>query len=201
MEFKIFGIKVYISIFFIGLIALIMLLDRSGLSLYGFIAMFIHEMGHLLLMAAFKTMPSKIVFQPAGIIITKRFTTNTFEKDLAIATGGCLANLIVIIISTIIYFFGGEDPVWFAFAVVNASICLFNLIPIHGLDGLDIIKFSLYCKTDKAKADKICKIVSLLSLLIMIIGVSLLIFYTKENYTLLICVLYLVILGLMNLKS
>ena len=83
-----------LSIFFTMLIS-ILLLDKSGVILYGIMSVTLHEIGHLIAMLFVKCVPDEIILQPAGIMIKRSSDIISLNKKLIIASAGCLMNMVL----------------------------------------------------------------------------------------------------------
>ena len=158
MEIRLFGCKIYISLLSIAMICLILFFDSTGIILFGLCSVLIHETGHILFMAALKQMPDEIIMQPAGVIIKRKNLIMKYSDELLVATAGCLFNLIFGLCFISLYYVN-YNLLWMIFAAANLSIAFFNLLPVAGLDGGDILKFFLYRIMPENKADTICKII------------------------------------------
>ena len=199
MDFKIGNCRICISPLFAVMLSLILLIDRTGIMLFGILSVIIHETGHLVFMFLTKKHPEKVVFQLGGIIITSKKTAS-YNSELLIALGGCLLNFLACLTSGFIYLYN-RNEMMFIFSAANFGLMIFNLMPINSLDGMDIIKFSLLKKYSLEKVRSVCNIISLCFLLVA----SFLSVYSVVtlglNPTILICLLYLLILTLLSMKN
>ena len=196
MTIKIFGSKITISFLFTALIALLLLFDKSGIFVLALIAIIIHETGHLLAMKLLKQTPLEIRMMPAGVIITKNKILTSFKDEFIIASGGIILNLFFTIIFVIFYKYQISQRFFLSLAIINIIIAIFNMLPIYGLDGYDMLRILLCRKNEKAHIMIIISSVTIC--LILILGIIL--FYKYYNPTLMITALYLIILTILNLK-
>ena len=196
MTIKIFGSKITISFLFTALIALLLLFDKSGIFVLALIAIIIHETGHLLAMKLLKQTPLEIRMMPAGVIITKNKILTSFKDEFIIASGGIILNLYFTIIFVIFYKCQISERFFLSLAIINIIIAIFNMLPIYGLDGYDMLRILLCRKNEKAHIMIIISSVTIC--LILILGIIL--FYKYYNPTLMITALYLIILTILNLK-
>ena len=200
MTIKLFGCKIYISMLFLTMITLMLLLDKTGLILLGFTAVFLHELGHLIAMEATQNRPRLVVLQPAGITIKQGGKIAAANDELKIACAGCLANMIWgLLFSAIYLIFNSELSMMFAAS--NFCVMGFNLIPVCGLDGYDILLNVMSRLTPPLRAEKICRKLSLMLVFTALLGSFLLIITQQGSITLVICTLYLLILCLMSLRT
>ena len=191
MTIRLFGCKIYISLLFLTMITLMLMLDKTGLILLGFAAVFLHELGHLIAMAATGTRPRLVVLQPAGVTIKRGGKIASANDELKIASAGCLANLIWAIIFLSLY------------QIFKSELCVmgFNLIPVCGLDGYDIVLNLLMRKILPVRAEKLSRKISLIFIFTAMLGSFLLIITQQGSITLVICTLYLLILCIISLRT
>lgn len=116
-----------------------LIFDRLNIFLFLLISALLHEAGHILVCIALKTKP-KISISPFGIKLCG-YPQNKISK-LMVLSGGPFANLLIIIIMSFLlcHRFSLNK---YIFMCINIVIMLFNLLPIHFLDGGQIIL--LFC--------------------------------------------------------
>lgn len=166
MKFKLFNIHFHISYYFASILALIISNDQFIISIFFLLTIIIHELGHLICIYVFKITPSDILFQAYGIQIKlDSIYSMSYSKELVILLGGSGLNFIV---SAILFYL--HKPQLLFFIISNISIGVFNLLPIHSLDGGRIIYIILTLFTPENIAHKISFCVSL----IFILGFSIL---------------------------
>lgn len=199
MAIRILHCKIYISLLFLSVLCILLLVDQTGIMLFGICAVILHELGHLAVMAALRILPQEIVLQPAGILIKRKNEITSYKKELAVAAGGCFVNLLLFAVCALLYRTAANEKLML-FAVSNLSIAVFNLIPLHGLDGYDMINIVLSMKLHKTAADRISGILAMFSLLLLTAAATALFIYSGFNTSLAICVIYLGILTLVNLR-
>ena len=101
----------------------------------------LHEMGHYIFFRYYSIDVNSITLYPYGGMINSNMLINTNSKKvLIISFGGILIQLILILISILLYKidFIGYD-FYNSFNKYNLYIILFNLIPIYPLDGFKIL--------------------------------------------------------------
>ena len=199
MEFKIGSCNVVISPLFAVMICLILLIDATGVMLFGLFAVAIHEIGHLVFMLITRKHIEKIVFQIGGIMIKSRGFSG-YNSELLIAMGGCLFNFISFVITAGLLC-NNYDEILLIFSAANFGLMIFNLLPINGLDGLDLIKIQLLKKYRPDKVKTICNAISLVVLVISIFVCLYSVLNFGINPTIFVCLLYLIILTLIGLKN
>ena len=132
-------LNIEISFYFFAVIVLVIVSDKSNLSLYFFIAMFIHEIGHLITILYYKIKIKKISFKIYGIKIEidqNKYLTN--YQEILILLSGALANFVT---ALVIYIFNiNVKPL----LISNLIIGTFNLLPVDSLDGGKITNIILF---------------------------------------------------------
>lgn len=200
MTIRLFGCKIYISLLFLTMITLMLMLDKTGLILLGFAAVFLHELGHLIAIAITGNRPRLVVLQPAGVTIKRGGKIASPNDELKIASAGCLANLLWAIIFLSLYqIFKSELSLMFAAA--NLCVMGFNLIPVCGLDGYDIVLNLLMRNMLPVRAEKLSRKISLIFIFTALLGSFLLIITQQGSITLVICTIYLLILCIISLRT
>ncbi len=131
MSFKVFNLEVRIHFLFTVILSLLLCIDKSGVALSSLLSVAIHEMGHVLIMLLIGQRLRSIDLFANGVHIESNYTFSKVKRIL-IAIGGPAANLIPIIFI--------KDINFKTAMMVNG---LFNLIPISGTDGGDIIDVAL----------------------------------------------------------
>lgn len=199
MDFNIKGCHVSITPFFAVMLCLILLLDSTGIMLFGLIAVAIHETGHLIFMAITKKHLETVVFQLGGIII-KSSGFSDYNREFLVALGGCLFNFIAFSVLMLLYYIN-QSQVLLIFAAANLGLMIFNILPVNGLDGMDLIKLSFLKKYSPEKAIKLCNIISTLFLVTCLLASVCAVLYLGLNPTIIIALLYLLILTLISIKQ
>lgn len=198
LDFKFLGVNFSLSVGFLGTITLMLYIDKSGLMLPTLLSTLTHEFGHLLSLLVFNSKPKKVVLKVGSIGILGNFLLNK-KGELFLYLAGPVLNFICFLLFLAV---GQIFKTAFLmnFALINIVLCIFNLLPVMGLDGGSII-YLLICEKFKPSAVNIaCLIISLITAaLIFILGVNIFL-TTKTNPTLILLALYLV-LGLLMAKK
>ena len=198
MEFSLKGCKISVSPLFVSFLCIILLIDTTGTMLFGLLAVLIHESGHLFFMFISEKEPETVKFQLGGIIIKSRGFSD-YKYDFLIALGGCLFNFLAFIFG-IFYYYHSASEMWYLFSTSNFGLMIFNLAPINGLDGMDLIRLKLLSKHSLEKTDKICNTISYIFIIICLCLSSLAVVFFNLNPSILICLIYLLILTLISIK-
>lgn len=156
MTFTVGGCTVSVSFFFLAVIAVLLLNDKSGIASAGIAAAALHECAHLVTMRAFSCMPCRIRFTAFGIDIEKPCAVGrTYVKDALISLSGPAVNLITAYIFYLAY---GFKPCYFFAA--NILLFLFNILPIEPLDGGQALYALLCIKCRPGTAQKAVSVIS-----------------------------------------
>ena len=172
MKFKLLGTEFYISFLFCAVVTVMLLTDKTGLMLPTLFAIFSHEIGHLFMMWVIDCAPKRIKLIPTSIQITTPFQKR-YRNDILVSLSGPAVNMVLFLTLYFNYLaFANKTTLYFA--VINLGFALFNLLPVKGLDGGNV----LYCILAKFKgvnkAAVILKMITLaLGFLIIILAVTL----------------------------
>lgn len=132
-------LTIEMSFYFFAVIALVISSDKSNLSLYFFISIFIHEIGHLITILYYKMKIKKISFKIYGIKIEidqNKYLNN--YQEILILLSGSLSNFAT---ALVIYIFNiNLKPL----LIANLIIGTFNLLPVDSLDGGKITNIILF---------------------------------------------------------
>ena len=158
MKIKFLGTDIYISFLFAAVIAFMLATDRSGLSLPTLFAAFIHESGHLLAMWASDSQPKAIRLIPASVQIIRELPLKR-GTGAAVSLCGPAAN-IVVFLSLFVNFYFFKNETALTFGILNLILAVFNLLPVYGLDGGDLLCMLLSKNGDFYKAQRSVKIIT-----------------------------------------
>lgn len=148
MNFRVSGIKIEVSFLFAAIIALLFITDKTGLFAPSFLACLIHETGHLAAMKAVKSQVKSISLKPAAVEIT-RSPCKSAKSIMIIQASGPLSNITVFAVFLILSF-SVHCETLLIFAVINLAYGAFNLLPVKGLDGGNLL-YTLVCRFHGAK--------------------------------------------------
>ncbi len=196
VKFKFLGTEIYISFLFCATLCFMLVIDRTGLIIPTFFAVFIHESGHLLAMWACDCNPKAIRLIPTSVQIIRGFSPKK-HGETAIVICGPLANSVVFVALLANYLiFKSEQSL--TFSVLNLVIAAFNLLPVNGLDGGTLLVIFISKFTDIYKAESIVRMITLVfALITFLIGVYLWVSGTV-NVSVFIVAVYLALCGLIK---
>ena len=133
-----------------------------------FLSVTLHELGHAMAAKYFNIDTYDITLYPFGGIARIKSKDFSSKEELVVAVAGPLTNLFLVLLSMpFVYFnvFGSA-----LFLLLNALMCVFNMIPAYPMDGGRILRSMLSRKMDRDKATiisiKVSKIFSILFFLI-----------------------------------
>lgn len=150
MRFKFFGIEIYVSFFFLSVVTVILATDKTGFALPSVTAVVFHECGHLFMMWLRDCAPKSIKLIPASVQITARFSKD-YKTDILVSLFGPLVNLVIF--GALYYnYVCFKNITTLCFALVNLIYAVFNLLPVNGLDGGNILLCILCRRYDINKA-------------------------------------------------
>ncbi len=133
MIFKVFGLKIKVTFLFAAIICLMLFMDKTGLAIPLLVAVFSHEVAHILAMKILRCAPSEIELIPGSIKIINPQRYDR-KKENIILLCGPFCNLILFCFFYLLYAACGYYPL-VIFAAVELIIGAFNLLPARGLDG------------------------------------------------------------------
>lgn len=190
--FYIGKIQIKIDYTFFAVIALLIFIDTSGTATLSLIASLIHETAHLIAMLVCKSELQRIVFYGGGICIISNRNSLCFKKRLIVLSAGCVSNAVIAVTG---FIFFSDNYTLTIFSMVNAIICVFNLIPVGYFDGAEILDIVLTRFLSLKKVEITKRVVSLFFSVILIFAVVGYCFVYKGSISIsfLFVILYLII--------
>lgn len=196
MKFKIFTTEIYISFLFAAVIAFMLATDRTGLIIPIFLAVTVHELGHLCAMWLNGCAPKKINLVPATVQIVRSFSSKSSAEYIILLCGPS-ANLVLFLAFYINYLcYGNEDIL--ILGLLNLIIALFNLLPVRGLDGGSLLMLFISKYKGRDYADRVLRIITGAIAFIILLFALTLIFIGKINISLFIIAVYLFICSIIK---
>lgn len=187
MTFKIRNTYVKIKFLFVALLTFLMFASKDGVFMFCYAASMLHELGHIAAVYLCGDKIDSIVFEVYGILIDKHENTSYFQQIFILLSGPAINIILGIIFAYI--------PVQWCglFSKVNIVLGIFNLLPINGLDGGEVLLRTVEYFLGFRAANIISICVSILALF----PIALVCFYNfleqKNNYSLIIVFLFLVL--------
>ncbi len=140
----------------------------------------IHELGHYIVAKINKLNVEKIVIYPYGGLVKMNNLINTkIIKELEVAISGIFFQLIYYFFIYILYKQGLiREYIFNLFTMYNKNILIFNLLPIHPLDGSKILNLLLSKIFPYKFANKLNIFISVITVIIIFLTN-----YYSFNYT------------------
>ena len=183
--------EIELSYFLICLIAIILIIGDLQRFVFCLFSVIIHEAGHILMMAIFKTPPEKIKISAFEISISdKQRQSRSKKQNLLIIFFGPFVNFICFICFFLLYLFCNK--VFLPLAVANISVCIFNMLPVLSLDGGQLIYILLSFKFEHHICDKVVNIITFIFIFPLAVLGFFVLFKSKYNFSLLFVCIYLV---------
>lgn len=156
--------KIYISIPFCVLIAVLYVLDFGNVFIPTFIAIIIHEAAHILAIRFAGAKIDRIDIRAFGVSVNvPELSYMPYAKEIIIAAAGPVAGLLTAAIASLAAEVSGIGTLGY-FIGINILISAINLIPVYPLDGGRIL-LSLSLRIFSLRfAYVICYILSILSI-------------------------------------
>jgi len=196
VDFKVFGIKFSVSVGLLCVMAFMLYVDKTGYMPTTLLGVLLHEVGHIAALKIFGCTPECVELKIGAISLCGRYNLNTGKTAFMLFAGPIFNLLAAAICFSAFKYFGGQRHL--ENSVIMFFLGLFNLLPITGLDGgeITVLVFSIFFESLKAK--RISKAVSFsFCVLLFILGVFLFLCY-KENPSLLLFAIYLLICTFKN---
>lgn len=194
MRFKLFGTEFYVSFLFSAMITLMLAVDKTGYILPVLFAVTMHELGHLTVMRILDCSPLKVRLIPAAIEITARFNCSR-KKEISVALAGPAFNLLLFLSLFANYGLSGNEYslVW---ALVNLSVCVYNMLPVTGLDGGTVLYSLISARKTPAAAALAMRIIGLSLSAAALFAGALLLLRGRFNPSFFIAALYFAVLSI-----
>lgn len=175
---------------FLLLVALLVLLDSSGLLLPLFISMAVHELGHFLAVKLFGGRVSKLKFEFIGLEMDCDTENVPYWGEIIIAVSGPLFSLILAYAAAYYgKYYCSQDAYYLA--GVSFVLGLFNSLPVRQLDGgRALYMLTAWIFGMNIAEIVVCAVSCVTLFLLLIAGVTLLI-VSGWNFTLLAFALWL----------
>lgn len=170
---------------FFALVALILTLDHSRVTLSCILASALHEGGHLIPLLIWRHSPRRIAFGVWGVSITQREDPLSYPRQTAVLLAGPAVNLLM---------GAGLAAVSAAPAAIAAHLVMgcFNLLPVEALDGGQCLYCLLACRCGEETALRVLRAVSV-AVLLPLATLGFLLLLRQGNPSLLAVSAYLVL--------
>lgn len=182
MTFEFIGIKFEISYLFLCALTVFIAIDRTGIFLPLMLSVVLHESAHILSLFLFKCKINKVKLKIGTVGIDYSDCMNFKQKIVSIVSGPILNMLL----GVTFYFLNLKE-----YSAINYLLFFYNIMPIKGLDGGELLNLILssYLKLDKVKA--IQRTVSVFFIVILFAVFLILLQNKIVNYSILLFIIYL----------
>ena len=133
---------------------------KGSLVIHLFLAILLHELGHIFACLILKVKIKSINLSLLGARI-ELIDRISYFQEFTIAFAGPLLGMIGYLVASNV---GQESPSVMLFALISLCLSVFNLFPMHSLDGGRIVKCILYSIFSFDISERIMKIISFLTL-------------------------------------
>lgn len=194
MRFKLFGTEFYISFLFSLIITVMIAFDKTGYAIPLLLSVLAHEGGHLAAMWISDCAPRRVRLVPAAVEITVPVGT-PYKHDLAVTLCGPAVNILLFVTMWLNFMFY-KNSLTLVYAAVNLAVALFNLLPVSGLDGGNVLYIIISRKHGAEKACLTLKILTLAVAAILVTTGVFLIVKGNFNPSFFITALYLTVMSI-----
>jgi stage IV sporulation protein FB len=188
LEFHIKGLTVQFRFTFFAMLTAMLIIDRTGIILFGLLACILHELGHIIAFVIVDHIPELISFESSGIRLVKSQKTISYKQEIFVLIAGSGVNFIFAAVFGLI---NTKSAAFFC--GVHLILGAFNMLPIGTLDGGRIVKLLFLLKVSPSRADFLCNFISVLFFIPLILF-SVYLFIVSKNFTLLITTCYLAVM-------
>lgn len=191
MKFKVFGVDFFVSFPSIAFISLAIVCDKKSTVPICIGASLLHELGHIAAMRLTKVKVQSVSINLGDIAINADALPLSYKAEFFVNISGVLVNFLISLTSFLIYILWGKE-VFRSFFISNILIGAFNLLPVRYLDGGQIAFIILQRFISQKNSERILNILTFCFMLPLATLAFLFLIKSKNNYSLLIAVLYLI---------
>ena len=132
----------------------------------------IHEIGHYTIAKLLKFKVKKIIIYPyGGLTKIDDLINKSINKELLVAISGILVQLLFFLFITLLYKHGLlRNYTYNLYKEYNKTLILFNILPIHPLDGSKIIRLLFEKILPYKLSNKLVISLSIITIIILIIS-------------------------------
>lgn len=201
MTFRIGKLYFELSFPLVAVMTAVIIFDTAMSVIICFIAVIIHESGHLATLKHYNSFPEKIKLTLFDIaIIDKKKYSRSTKQELVVVLAGVAMNFISAVIFYILYIL--SDMMFFKNLFLSSlTLGFFNLLPVDTLDGGQALFLILSSKLTLQRAELILNIVSFVILIPVACIGFLVLLQSKYNFTLLLTALYLIAIILLKRRK
>ena len=191
LSFQMGKVKVCIWFSFFAVICLFLAIGQNPWGLWCISASFLHELGHLAAFLYKGSPPLEVHFEYSGIRMVPKKQLYPLGQDIFFLVSGSAVNFFCFLALWLL-----KIPIPALFHLILGT---FNLLPLQGLDGGQILRISLERLLGPQSGGAISTVVSWIVALFLVLS-GLVLFKKSGNFTLLVTVLYFFLLGFATKK-
>ena len=188
LEFKLLGIKITVSFWFLAAISFFLLYERAALFFYFAAPILVHELGHIAALYLCGGKISKIDLRIFGIDMCPNTQRLSYPREIFVIMAGIICNLLT---AGLLFLQRGQTMRSMLLIAVNLAVAGFNLLPIGNLDGGALLRLIGERLGESRKMQIIARGVSFALLLPLFVAAFYILLKPERNYTLLIVCVYL----------
>lgn len=189
---RLFGSKVYISIFALILVAAAALSADAPFLYIALFSAFLHELGHITVMRLFRADIAKVSIYPFGADIRADTSHLGYGAEALVALAGPLVSAVLALIFFILTR-AFQNIYFFASATANLLFFAVNIFPVKGLDGGRILLSLLLMRFDFSMAYTIFYCISAAAFGALCTFSLALLYFSGYNLSLVLICIYLYI--------
>lgn len=186
LECRILGVRCRFSLLFPALLTTLLLLQPEGMAISCLLASVIHELGHLLAMMLLKCLPKQCVLGAFGMRLEIGDRQAGYRSNVAVSLAGPLVNLAC---AAGLWMLSRPEQ-----GAIHLLLCLFNLLPVSGLDGGEVLRCLLSLRWEPHRVERGLRLFSVGILTVLTVVALWLIMTGQGNGTLFIVCGYLFLL-------
>lgn len=201
MIFRIGKLNIELSFPLVAIMTAVIIFDTTMSVVICFIAIIMHETGHLAALSFYGAFPKKIKLTlfDIAIVDSEKYTRNS-RQELVVVLAGVTVNFVFAVVSYIV--FRCTNMVFFGnMAVAHATLGVFNILPVDSLDGGQALFIILTKHFSIYKSMIILDIISFIVLVPVACTGFIVLLRSKYNFTLLLTALYLITVILLKHKK
>lgn len=201
MIFRVGKLNIELSFPLVAIMTAVVIFDTTMSVVICFIAIIMHETGHLTALAFYHSFPKKIKLTlfDIAIVDSGKYTRN-YKQELTVVLAGVAVNFVFAVIFYVA--FRCTNFMFFRnIAMSNASLGVFNILPVDSLDGGQALFIILSKHFSIYKTSMILDIISFIVLIPVACIGFIMLFRSKYNFTLLLTALYLIAIILLKRKK
>lgn len=201
MIFRVGKLNIELSFPLVAIMTAVIIFDTTMSVVICFIAIIMHETGHLAALAFYGSFPKKIKLTlfDIAIVDSGKYTRNA-KQELVVILAGVTVNFVFAIIFYFIFLC--TNMIFFRnMAVSNATLGVFNILPVDSLDGGQALFIILTRHFSIYKSMIILDIISFIVLIPVACMGFIVLLQSKYNFTLLLTALYLITVILLKHKK